>query len=524
MKDLVACGSLAFALVLSPLGSTSGQEIQGVCTCHGVPADSCPYVIGGGSEPPYDPYEEYDSEPYAYDPGPEARQHAQWGKEYAAVGRYEDALSEYRQSLALQPQGYVYVDLGNALDVLGRSEEALECYRQAMGFGQTEAWYNAGVVLDRLGRDAEALDHYREAIRLGYGANAWWGLGSSLQDLGRLEEAIEGLRQALVLRPDCWGAYRGLANVCSDLGDRCFESGDWAAAETWYRESILRDPTGHGGFDHSRLGLAYLKEDDIERGARVLARGARSNPSNSTLANNLGLALGQMGEISRAREEFARAQSLEPENTTYQANAAWVANHAYFIAPEAFQSIAPDLLTRVAGYAQALEKATGKGFFVTSGRRDERGQAKAMYDVMKEKSAEELRKGGYTNVEAYEEVLAAFRSGGTEEEAVQAMTRVLEDQKERRGIFLSKHMKDGAVDIRSKGMSPEQKDSLVKTVAQTEGDLRVTRRERTVQTKSGPKTETTWDMIDAEGRVVIQIIDEVSPPHIHLEFQERTQP
>jgi Flp pilus assembly protein TadD len=122
-------------------------------------------------------------------------------------GTVRDAVSEFRQALALRPD---YPEADNDLAVLlesmpGHSDEPAELLRRAIRLdpGYADAHYNLGNVLSDAGRNEEALAEYREAIRLRpLFPEAQSNLASTLGALGRSDEAIANYEEALRAAPD----------------------------------------------------------------------------------------------------------------------------------------------------------------------------------------------------------------------------------------------------------------------------------------------------------------------------------
>jgi hypothetical protein len=135
---------------------------------------------------------------------------------------------------------------------------------------------------------------------------------------------------------------------------------------------------------------------------------------------------------------------------------------------------------------EAFFARTGKRLVITSGTRDAARQAKAMYKV--------LSLGGdiirlYKNKAAATEIKQAYdsgRAGGkTPDDVVTAMYEAIRGQMSR-GIYISAHLRAGAVDIRNRTMSQSEKKSFATSVA---------------------------DMED------IRMIEEFSPPHFHVQIE-----
>ena len=130
-------------------------------------------------------------------------------------------------------------------------------------------------------------------------------------------------------------------------------------------------------------------------------------------------------------------------------------------------SLDRQVLTQVA-YSYYLW--TGEDLTVTSGTRTPSKQAQAMY--------EKLTHGGipsyfYADHTAYEEILAAYddtrKTGASEDTTVEAMTKVIERQVSR-GVYISRHLRGEAVDVRSYDMSQENQEVLKEAVGRIVGD------------------------------------------------------
>ncbi|MRG97458.1 hypothetical protein [Polyangium spumosum] len=118
---------------------------------------------------------------------------------------------------------------------------------------------------------------------------------------------------------------------------------------------------------------------------------------------------------------------------------------------------------------EAYFRRTGKHLTVTSGTRDAARQAKAMYKM--------LRLGGdpmrlYRNKEAAREIKQAYEraraKGKAPDDVVEAMYDVLRAQITR-GVYISAHLRAGAVDVRSRDMSSRDKKAFVAAVNEAKG-------------------------------------------------------
>jgi tetratricopeptide (TPR) repeat protein len=89
------------------------------------------------------------------------------GMAYAAQQRLDEAVTQYRQTLALESKVPAHHLLALALQAQGKNEEALEHYLQVLRQQPDGAVHSqVAELLAKLGRSQEAIAHYREALRL----------------------------------------------------------------------------------------------------------------------------------------------------------------------------------------------------------------------------------------------------------------------------------------------------------------------------------------------------------------------
>jgi len=145
--------------------------------------------------------------------------------------------------------------------------------------------------------------------------------------------------------------------------------------------------------------------------------------------------------------------------------------------------LSPALRSTVAQLAVAFRAATGRTFHVTSGVRTPFEQAEAMFDKL---ASGGTLTGLYRDYEAAHQVELAYQRArrGGRARCVAAMTRVLLAQIAR-GLYISRHLYSGAVDVRSRDMSARERRTF-----------------RTVATRQRG----------------VRLLEEGRPPHFHLEF------
>lgn len=131
--------------------------------------------------------------------------------------------------------------------------------------------------------------------------------------------------------------------------------------------------------------------------------------------------------------------------------------------------LAPAVEQKVEKIASAYFRRTGKELVVTSGTRDPARQAEAMHELFRH-GADVL--GLYKDKTAVREIKSAYdeeRSAEHPPEAmIAALERVIRAQIDR-GVFISAHLREGAVDIRNRDMTPAEKRAFLEGVDEVGG-------------------------------------------------------
>lgn len=214
------------------------------------------------------------------------------------AGRIEEAMVDYRESLAINP-GYMNANnnLGHALAEQGRSAEAVPLYRVALKAAPNnlEVHNNLANALSDVNQLDEAMEHYDFVLtRRPNHANALNGSGVVLAMKNRLPEAKARIEQSLRLAPDNASAHNNLGNVCSML-----KQGDEALAH-YRRAAELNPKEPHTLYI---IGALLNEQGKFGEAAEVLQRSLALRPNHPDTLAHLGLALVQLGR----REDGVRA-------------------------------------------------------------------------------------------------------------------------------------------------------------------------------------------------------------------------
>ncbi|XXY55156.1 hypothetical protein WME91_04800 [Sorangium sp. So ce269] len=134
-------------------------------------------------------------------------------------------------------------------------------------------------------------------------------------------------------------------------------------------------------------------------------------------------------------------------------------------------ALAPAVEEKVAEIASAYFRRTGKELVVTSGTRDPARQAEAMLELFRH-GADVL--GLYKDKAAAREIMSAYEEGLSTEQPPEALIAALEQvirAQIDRGVFISAHLREGAVDIRNRDMTRAEKRAFLDGVEEVGGVL-----------------------------------------------------
>lgn len=147
-------------------------------------------------------------------------------------------------------------------------------------------------------------------------------------------------------------------------------------------------------------------------------------------------------------------------------------------------TLPPVVKEKVTRIADGYHRRTGKPLVITSGARDASEQAEAMYELFRlgaDVTSLYRNKSALREIQqVYEDGRAAARPAGA---VVTAMAEVIRRQVER-GVYISAHLRAGAVDVRNRDMSTTEKRALLDAIAEVGG---------------------------------VSALEEAKPPHYHLQ-------
>jgi tetratricopeptide (TPR) repeat protein len=142
------------------------------------------------------------------------------GKLLLEQGRYQEALTQFEQALALDPhQAETWSSRADALSGLGRYEAALQNIEQAQalaGLANAHLWVQKAVLLILLNQPQLALTCCNQALwRSPSHLQAWLFRGVALHRLGQLRAAYRSYQR--VLQPAIPAVANSMRRLCQDL-------------------------------------------------------------------------------------------------------------------------------------------------------------------------------------------------------------------------------------------------------------------------------------------------------------------
>lgn len=213
--------------------------------------------------------------------GDRAQTHNTLGLAHARVGRYADAVKEYRHAIELSP-------------------------------GYSEAHNNMGRSLEELGRVREAGEAYHAAVEIDpRNAAARNNVGAFLMRTGDLEAAERWLREAIELDPR---RHQAQANLAGILATR----GDLEEAEVHYRLAVEANPDFKEAWN--ALGEVLEMTGRAPHAIAAYSRAVAIDPAYVQARNNLGVLLALTGQYEEAAIEFELALRSAPDDQGIAAN------------------------------------------------------------------------------------------------------------------------------------------------------------------------------------------------------------
>ncbi len=245
----------------------------------------------------------------------EAEQHVERAHEFFELNRWDEAESELREAIALNPfRAEWHFNLGLTLEAAGRRREAVNAFLSAHELEPTEAQTALLIGVNLLRTDDVATTDVTDAVRwleeasksTDCRADATVHLVEAYTRLNDHDQAEISFYLALQLEQ----ADHALAYV--NISDSLMDRGEHARAGAALREAIQIDPGMPGVY--ARLAGAYAALGKRDRARRLYVRELRGNPGDIDTLLDLGCLLAEMNLCAEAAEKFRRVLEIENDN------------------------------------------------------------------------------------------------------------------------------------------------------------------------------------------------------------------
>lgn len=229
------------------------------------------------------------------------------GQIYCALGRYEDAICEYKMAIWLDSLNITaYRSLCQLYEEMQDYDSLAELYTRLIGIQpySTENHCNLAFTMYQKGDVQEAINHYQNAITLNQNvANTSYiarDLGCLFQeDMQNLDAAISSYQIACSLTP------RNI-EIYINLGSAFYEKGEYDNALTVYRRAIELEP--NNAKIYCNLGYLHWGKGNTEEAIKSYELAIKYNKEYDIAYNNLGVIyLDDLGRVQKSIELFEKA-------------------------------------------------------------------------------------------------------------------------------------------------------------------------------------------------------------------------
>ncbi len=234
------------------------------------------------------------------------------GDIYRAMGRYEDAILEYKMAIIIDSLNITaYRSLCSVYEELGDLDSAIESYQKLIEIQPNVAEYysNLANILYLKGDAKEAISYYQNAITLNPRPE-WTSviaqtLGYVFQESEKnTDAAISAYQSAYLLTPTD-------IDIFINLGSAFYDKQEYNNALTVYRRALELDPTN--AKIHCNLGFLHWGKGDIDEAIKEYELSIKYDSTYDIAYNNLGVIyLDDLGRVQNAIELFEKAIKYNP--------------------------------------------------------------------------------------------------------------------------------------------------------------------------------------------------------------------
>jgi predicted O-linked N-acetylglucosamine transferase (SPINDLY family) len=230
------------------------------------------------------------------------------GNQLKTQGRFDEAIASYKKALEIEPQNAeIYNLLAEVYFSQKKLPEALGCCHRAIEIKPdlAPAYKILGNILQTQGRMEAALDAYTKALELNPDfAEAYINQGSILSKLDRNQEAIVCLEKAIAIKPNIGAAYWNLANIYFQL-ENLEKSVDNR------KKAFSLEPKFINAETLNDLGTAIGRLGNFGEAIGYYEKAIELQPNYPLAYLNLGIALNEEGKLDSAIEKLQKSIQLQ---------------------------------------------------------------------------------------------------------------------------------------------------------------------------------------------------------------------
>jgi len=237
--------------------------------------------------------------------------HYAMGLTYKNKGMFGEALRELRKAEELNPENLLVKEqIGEVLLFLGRNEDAISAYLESLAEDPDSPRLanNIGIACHRLGRLDEAISWYKRAISKDKNyAISWNNLGVVSYHSGNPDRAFKCFEKSYRLNPEYFDSYLNLGLVYMNRGS-------YNKAEKLFKKVIQKKE--ECSLPYNYLGSVYLNTDRIEEAIHCFQQAIFRDEGFAEACYNLGFAFSRIGKYDKALEATKKAMELNPFYTS----------------------------------------------------------------------------------------------------------------------------------------------------------------------------------------------------------------
>jgi tetratricopeptide (TPR) repeat protein len=245
----------------------------------------------------------------------DALAHLNRGKDFGAEGKFDEAIQEFDQALAINKDLVeVYVRRGSTYSVKGDNDKAIADCNQAIQLNPNypEAYFWRGVAYGSKHEFDKGIADYNQAINLSpYYASAYGGRGFMYAFKGDYDKAIADATRAIQLNPLDAGAYSLRGGMYANKGEKDQAIADWELSL-----SIKFDPNVAGYLEKALVerGMAYNNNKDFDRAFADFTTVLSINPNNSLAYVFRGFIYNDRGDLDHAIADWEAYLRINPDD------------------------------------------------------------------------------------------------------------------------------------------------------------------------------------------------------------------